>query len=68
MDRNSVDDIAEMAVFTRQDGHTDRYAHGGATQGQRDEAEWYHVGSQIVREGGSQARPTIDGWKRVVIG
>jgi hypothetical protein len=32
----SVDDIAEMAIFTRQDGHTDRQAHGGAVQA----SEW----------------------------
>jgi hypothetical protein len=68
MQRDSVHDPAQMAVFTRQDGYTDRHAHGGAIQGQRDEAEWYHVGRQTVREGGSQTCPTIDGWKHVVIG
>ena len=68
MQRDSVHDSTQMTVFTRQDGYTDRHAHGGVTQGQRNEAGWYHVGRQTVREGGSQARPTIDEWKHVVIG
>ena len=68
MHRDSVHNPTQMAVFTRQNGHTDRHAHGGVTQGQRDEAGWYHAGSQTVREGDFQTCPTIDGWKRVVIG
>lgn len=32
---DTVDDIAEMAPFARQDGHMDWHAHGVTTQGQQ---------------------------------
>ena len=33
MRRDSIDDIAEVAVYARQNGHMDWHAHGVATQG-----------------------------------
>ena len=47
--RDSVYDSTQVAVFARQDGHTDKYAHGGAIQ-----SEWlltregYHVGRETL--------------------
>ena len=69
MGRYSVDDIAEMAVLTRQDGYTDRHAHGGTTQGQRDGAWRVSCGEADCQGERLQfALLTIDEWKYVVIG
>ncbi|OGW52024.1 MAG: hypothetical protein A2V62_01260 [Nitrospirae bacterium RBG_19FT_COMBO_58_9] len=53
MCRDTVDDIAEMAPFARQNGYMDRHAHGVATQGQRvaDEQEDIMRGGSVSGRG-----------------
>ena len=70
MHRDTADDIAEMAVFTRENGHLDWYVHGVMTQGQQHVLEIWTISCV---EGGCQravgmACRTIDAMKYVMLG
>lgn len=69
MHRDTVDDIAEMAVFAREDGHRDWQIHGVATQDLRVENEL-----KVSRGEGDCQRAvdvvclTLDAMKYVMLG